>query len=85
MLKLKPEVIVKRYCVPIPMETFLKFLDKDKEFENDDFVAKLEKMGADKVDYEGFFGANLFFSLDLEYEDALGDIMAYIEEYMSGL
>jgi hypothetical protein len=63
-----------QYCIELSSITFTAIVDEDSRRENEGdydnhLVHELEKIdGVDRVDYNGHFGSNIFFTLDLEYE-----------------
>lgn len=67
---------MKQFCVELTKEEFIKILDKEKEQENNNdwdnhLFNELNKIdGVDDTDYNGHFGANIFFSFDVDYDEA---------------
>lgn len=77
----EPEIVAKSYSVEIEMELFARLLDQDPEFSLD-FINKLEKLGAYKIDWDGHFGNSIFFSIDTKYEKELPNIVAEIRGWL---
>jgi hypothetical protein len=79
---LVPEVTSKSYCVQIPTDKFIRLIEKEKADVDYsiDFMNKLEKLGASRIEYNGHFGANIFFDLHVEDEDKLPSVIELIED-----
>ena len=71
-----PVVTSKTYCVEVP--DVLR-LDDTNIFED------LMRLGAYKIDWSGHYGNNIFFSLTVEDEDVLNDIIKAIVDVFNKL
>jgi len=66
----------KQFCVELTVEEFTKIMDRETEQENDHdwdnhLYQELNKIdGVDDTDYNGHFGPNIFFSLDVQFNEA---------------
>jgi hypothetical protein len=60
---LKAEITASSYCVPLSMEQFDKLHPRDVDDEIA-FDEELEKLGAERIEYNGHFGANIFFTVE---------------------
>lgn len=81
-------VTSKSYCVEITLEQFLSILVLDKEHKaNDacDLGEVIEFFGARDVEYNGHFGAAIFFSLNEDWttEQTLQTILNMIQLYIN--
>lgn len=55
-------------CVPLTRDEFAKLKDDDPAYYLDVVMPRLQKRGAMDIEYNGHFGANIFFSVDTQEE-----------------
>jgi hypothetical protein len=81
-----------QYCVELSTLTFTAIMNEDSRRENkgeyDNILAsKLDKIdGVSNVDYNGHFGPNVFFTLDMNYkiDPTIKAIRKMIDTYVEG-
>ena len=78
-----------KYCVELTIPEFEAIMEKEKDCENDGtwytLCGDLEHIqGIDEVDYNGHFGANIFYTNDLEYPVDRKVIEKIIEKWTKG-
>lgn len=71
------------YCLEMTNEQFTKILDRDeKESLSSYLIPLMEKEGAIDVNYDGLFGAAVFFTLETEQNHKLGEVCNTVKNYI---
>jgi hypothetical protein len=67
-MKLEAEVTRREYCVAVPIPAMKRLLEREREGNLDDMLSSVldELPGVSESNYDGHFGANVFFRIDAE-------------------
>lgn len=78
-------VVARSYCVELTLEQYLSIEALDAVHEEKDAATLydlLSASGADHIEYNGHFGAAIFFTLPDERQHRLADIILLINSYI---
>ncbi|WNL63301.1 hypothetical protein [Citrobacter phage Tr1] len=76
----------KAFRYEVPLQMFLAILEKDSDAD-EDLAELIAKAGAYNIEYHGFYGSAIFFTIDVEepgWESLLTDITMVIVRYVEG-
>lgn len=86
-MKLKAEVVERRYCIEMSVKQFKAVLagDEKADMVDDELHGLLvKKTPARRVEYDGHFGPFIWFSVTDEDDDKIDGIVDLVEKYIKG-
>lgn len=79
------EVMSHRYCIEVEKSEFMHILKLDSLNSDHGYPPlydRIENAGANNIEYNGHFGANIYFDLPVDLEDQLANIILVINSYI---
>ena len=71
------------YCLEMTNDEFTAIIDKDEKSDlNSCLYSLLEKIGCTRVEYDGFFGPNIFFTVPFEQDELTDQVIKVIKDYL---